>query len=89
MIVVACPPVNEAEVGDTEIATVEALRDTTALAVFVPSATLVAVTVTDWAVLTVDGALYTPLVTVPTAGETLQVTPVVLVPVTVGVKVAD
>jgi hypothetical protein len=88
VIVLDCPPVSEAEVGDTEMVTTEAFRETTALAVLELSATLVAFTVTDCAVVTVDGALYTPLVTEPTAGDTLQVTPVLLVPLTAGVKVA-
>ncbi len=50
----------------------------------VESATLVAVMVTVWPVPTVAGAVYKPVLeSVPTAGVRLQVTPVLLDPVTV------
>jgi hypothetical protein len=55
-----------------------------ALALFVVSATLVAVSVIVCVKLMLDGAVYTPpLVTAPTAGERDQVTEVLLDPVTV------
>jgi hypothetical protein len=51
------------------------------------SATLVAVTVTAWVVLTNVGAVYNPpAVIVPTDGLILQLTPVLLLPVTVAVN---
>jgi hypothetical protein len=50
------------------------------------SATLVAVTVTVWAVVIAAGAVYKPFEIVPTAGVRLQVIPVFVVPPTVAVK---
>ena len=58
--------------------------ETVALAVFVPSAALVAITVTELAMDTVAGAVYRPLVEiVPTAGFSDHVTAVFVVPETV------
>jgi hypothetical protein len=58
-----------------------------ALADLVESATLVAVMVTVWEEEIVPGAVYKPpLVSVPTDGLMLQVTAVLLVPVTVAVN---
>ena len=51
-----------------------------ALADTVGSATLVADILTVCAVVIVDGALYSPLLTVPTCGETVHTTPVLEVP---------
>ncbi len=82
------PPVRDAVEGVIVIDT-EGVNEITALALLVLSAALVAVTVTDCAVVTSAGALYTPLVTVPTAGVTVQFTPVLLVPLTVAVSVVD
>jgi hypothetical protein len=64
------------------------INDTVALAAFVESATLVAVTVTLCLIAMVAGAWYTPLAMVPTAGLRDQVTAVFAAPVTVGVNVA-
>lgn len=50
-----CPPDSETDVGD--IVTETGTRDTTALAVLVESAALVAVTVTVWAEVMVAGAV--------------------------------
>jgi hypothetical protein len=58
------------------------------LAVFVLSTTLVAVTVTVCALVTVAGAVYTPFAIVPTGGLIDQVTAVFVVPVTVALNVA-
>ena len=88
-IVVDCPPVSEAEVGETVIDTGGGVNETTALALLVLSAALVAVTVTDCAVVTDAGAVYTPLVMVPSAGVSVQLTAVLLVPVTLALNVAD
>jgi hypothetical protein len=65
------------------------VRVTLDVAVLVGSATLVAVTVTVWPLLTVAGAVYTPFTSVPTAGLIVHVTAVLLVPVTDAVNVAD
>jgi hypothetical protein len=54
--VVDCPPVSEAAVGVIVI-DAEGVKETFALALFVLSAALVAVTVTDWDVVTSDGAV--------------------------------
>jgi hypothetical protein len=59
------------------------MRVTTALADLVDSAELVAVIVTVWVALMLDGAVYRPLVeSVPTFGLMLHVTLVLLDPVT-------
>ena len=57
-----------------------------AFTVLVGSATLVAVMVTDWAALMVDGAVYIPFKRFPTIGFMDQVTDVFAVPVTVAVN---
>jgi hypothetical protein len=54
--VVDCPPVSDAVVGVMPIDT-EGVNDTVALALFVLSAALVALIVTDWAVVTTAGAV--------------------------------
>ena len=59
------------------------MRVTMALAVLAELATLVALIVTVWVALILDGAVYRPLVeSVPTLGFMLHVIPVLLVPVT-------
>ena len=57
-----------------------------AVAVFVGSAWLAAITVTVWAVAMVAGAVYKPLPMAPTGGLSVQETPVLLEPVTVAVN---
>jgi len=64
-------------------------RLTVAVAVLVLSAELVAITVTDWELLIVAGAVYTPFTKVPTEGLINQVTALLLEPVTEALKVAD
>ena len=59
---------------------------TVALADFVPSATLVAVIVTDCALLITDGAVYNPFDKLPSEGVMDQVTEVFALPVTVAVN---
>src|SRR6185295_6915566 len=59
-----------------------------AVADFVRSATLVAVTVTFWAALIEAGAVYRPLVMLPTEGDSDQVTELLARPVTVAVNCA-
>jgi hypothetical protein len=54
--VVDCPPVSEAVEGVIVMDT-EAVNETVALALLALSATLVALTVTDWAVVTSAGAV--------------------------------
>jgi hypothetical protein len=87
LMVVDCPPVNDAVVGETEIAT--GVSEMLALAVLVVSAALVALTVTVWAEAIVAGAVYTPLDNVPTDGDMDQVTLVLVDPVTLAFKVVD
>src|SRR5262249_19249794 len=74
-----CPPYNVAEVGET-VTPSGGDRVTVAGALFVPSAWLVAITLTVCCVATVDGAVYRPeAVTVPMpAGLSDQVTAVLL-----------
>jgi hypothetical protein len=77
-----CPALSDALVGDT--VTLTGVSVMLAVALFVVSATLVAVNVIVCVAVMLDGAVYKPpLVTVPTAGETDQVTEVLLDPVTV------
>ena len=57
-----------------------------AAADLVGSTTLAAVMVTSCVALTVEGAVYDPLVRVPTDGVMAQFTPVFVVPVTVAVN---
>ena len=66
-----------------------AISVTVALAALVGSATLDTVSVTVCRLGTVAGAVYTPFTMVPTAGTSDQVSAVLLVPVTEGLKVAD
>ena len=74
--------VTEGGATDTDTA----FRVTVAVADFVVSATLVAVIVMVWVDLMVAGAVYCPLAeSMPTEGFMLQVTAVLLVPVTVAV----
>lgn len=56
---------------------------------WVVSATLVAVTWITCVALIVDGAVYNPLLTVPTLGLSDQVTPVLELPFTVAVNCRD
>ena len=73
------PPASETAVGDIEIPTVgESVI--AALAVLVESAKLVAVSITVCWLVIVAGAVYKPFVTVPAAGASDQVTPVLAVP---------
>jgi hypothetical protein len=86
------PPWIDAVLGDKLRLTVEggvAVRVTLAVAVLVGSATLDAVMVTVSRLVTVAGAVYTPLTMVPTAGLSDHVTAVLPVPVTEALKVAD
>ena len=63
------------------------LRLTVALPDLVASATLVAVTVTDWELVMLAGAVYSPVTEMlPTLGLIDQVTAVFVVPVTVAVN---
>lgn len=88
--VVDCPPVSVAVAGVTAIDTAAVgFSDMAALAVLVPSAALVAFTVTVCAAVMEAGALYTPALMVPTAGDKLQVTVLFVEPFTVAAKVAD
>jgi hypothetical protein len=90
--VVLWPPWMDAVLGDKLRFTVEggvAARVTMAVAVLVGSATLDAVMVTVSRLETVAGAVYTPLTMVPTAGLSDHVTPVLLLPVTEALNVAD
>jgi len=88
--VVDCPPVSVAEVGESETVTdVEGVNDIFAVAVLVLSAALAAVTVTVCEADTVAGAVYTPFVTVPTAGDSDQFTAVLVDPLTVALSVVD
>src|SRR5271154_1477686 len=87
LMVVDCPPVSDAVVGETVIAT--GVSEMLALAVLVVSAALVALTVTVSAEAIVAGAVYTPLDNVPTDGDMDQVTLVLVDPVTVAFRVVD
>jgi hypothetical protein len=62
---------------------------TVAVALFVESTTLVAVTVTVCWLLMEAGAVYIPFAMLPTAGLRDQVTPALLVPVTAAEKFAE
>jgi hypothetical protein len=86
-----CPPVSDALVGVTEIDTAGAggVSDIAALAVLAGLAALVAVTVTVCADAMLAGAVYTPLIMLPTAGEIDQFTPRLLDPLTLAVSVVD
>jgi hypothetical protein len=69
------------------LTTVAGTRVMIALADLVESAELVAVIVTLWVALMLDGAVYKPLAdTVPTAGFNVQVTAVFVLPVTLVVN---
>ena len=81
-----CKAANVAEGGVREMLTV-GLSVTVALADLLESATLVAVTVTVWALVIEAGAVYRPAaVMLPTAGLSDHVTAVLLVPVTAAEK---
>jgi hypothetical protein len=82
------PPESEVDDGLTDTVTV-ASNVMVAVATFVGSAALAAATVTVCCNGICDGAVYTPLVTVPNCGDTDQFTSVLLDPLTVGANVAD
>ncbi len=80
-----CETLKVADVGLSWIVT--GVRLIVAVADFVGSTMLVALIVTDWVLVTVDGAVYRPVLdSVPTAGLRDQVTLVFVVPVTVAVN---